>query len=401
MANVFEQVDWIAAEALMHLEDALVIANLTTRDKTAEFNVRPNGYAVGDTIRIKTRPEYQTQTFSDITSTPTGSGTIVTQDVRESTRNMQIERLFDISINVTAKERALDMESFSEQVIMPAAYTLAESVDTYIGTKILDGAGLYVPATSSTNVYSSASDMALARKTATEQQLSMTGRYSLVDLTLEARLLGASYFSTWDQRGPDGQMVFTNGMIGRAMGMDFFTSINFPQQTRTNGAPAGTFETDNGAGGNTNNRIGNTTLTIAATATGTLVAGDRLLIAGVRRPVRVQTAIANLTSQTQVTLVDPITEVIPDDAAITVVGGNSTGFSIRGAIFDDQSLAMAMPMLDTPPDKPSFAVSNNGVSIRVVQGYNMTTKVETLSMDLLVGAVAYDPRRITLIADNN
>ena len=60
---------------------------------------------------------------------------------------------------------------------------------------------------------------------------------------------------------------------------------------------------------------------------------------------------------------------------------------------------MAMPMLDTPPDKPSFAASNNGVSIRVVQGYNMTTKVETLSMDLLVGAVAYDPRRITLIAD--
>lgn len=402
MANLFEQIDWIAAEALMHLEDALVIANLAAKDKSSDFNTSPNGYKVGDTVRIKTRPEYKTTTFADINSTPDGSGTIEIQDIKESTRNLSIERLFDVSVNVTAKERALDMESFSEQVIMPAAYTLAESVDIYCGTKILQGAGLYVPAgASAANVFADAADMAEARKTATEQQLSQSGRFCLAGLTLEARLLGATYFGTWNNRGPDGQAVFTNGNMGHAMGMDFYSTTNFPALTLASSTAGGTFETDNGSGGNTNNQIGATTLTIANTATGNLVAGARLLVAGTKRPLKVATAIANLATgpTTEIALVDPITEIIDDDAAITVVG-DGVGIDIQGAIFDDRSLAIAMPILDPPSDKPAFSTSNNGVSIRVVQGYDMTTKTETLSMDLLVGANAYDPRRITLLGDN-
>ena len=61
-------------------------------------------------------------------------------------------------------------------------------------------------------------------------------------------------------------------------------------------------------------------------------------------------------------------------------------------------MAVAMPMLDPASDKPSSVISDDGVSIRIVQGYDMTTKTETLSMDLLVGATAYDPRRITLLS---
>ena len=41
-ANAWQQVEWIAAEALNHLEDALVITQLTAKDKTAEFNNKPN-----------------------------------------------------------------------------------------------------------------------------------------------------------------------------------------------------------------------------------------------------------------------------------------------------------------------------------------------------------------------
>jgi len=59
-----------------------------------------------------------------------------------------------------------------------------------------------------------------------------------------------------------------------------------------------------------------------------------------------------------------------------------------------------MPMLDAASDKPSFVVSNNGYSVRVTQGYDMSTKKETMSLDLLIGAKSYDPRRITLLGDN-
>jgi hypothetical protein len=379
MANAWEQVDWIASEALMHLEDSLVITNLTAKDKTSDFNTRPNGYSVGDTVRIKTRPEYEVKDFST---------TIETQDVRESTRNMTVEKHFDVSVAVTAKEKALDLESFSEQVIIPAAYALAEKCDTYVGTKILNASGLYA----SDTLFDTAADMALSRKAATLQQLELNGRYCLVDLDLEAKLLGADYFSTWNQRGADGQTVFTNAMMGRAMGMDFYSSIAFPTDVSAVTQGNGTSTTDNGGGAN--NLIGDTTLTIDA-LTGQIEAGDHIQVAGVRRPL-VAAAQAVATSTT-VTLRDPITEVIPDNAAISVIGAGQPIIR-QGAIFDNQSMAVAMPVLDPADDKPTAVTSNNGYSIRVVQGYDMQTKKSTLSLDLLIGAEAYDPRRITLLA---
>ncbi len=377
MANAWEQVDMIAAEALMHLEDGLVIARSVARDKTSDFMVRPNGYAVGDSVRIKTRPEYEVDEFS---------GTLNTQDIRESTRSMSIEKWFDISAEVTAREKVLDMESFSDQVIRPAAYKLAESCDLYVGTKILNARGEY----SSDNLFTTAADMAQARKTATIQQLDPTTRMCLVDLDLEATLLGADYFSTWNQRGSSGQTVFDNAQMGYAMGMNFMASINFPTYTHTRSG--GTTQTNNTAG--VTNLVGQSTLAVDA-ITGGFNAGDRIQIAGVRRPLVVASGAAALA--TSISLVDPIDEVIPDNAAVTVVSSGNSITGAHGAIFDEQALAVAMPMLDPASDKPSAVVSNNGYSIRVVQGYDMQTKKETLSLDLLIGAAAYDTRRITLL----
>lgn len=379
MANAWELVDIIAAEALMHLEDGLVIARSVSRDKTSDFTVRPNGYAVGDTVRIKTRPEYKVDEFTS---------SITTQDIRESTRNMAIEKHYDVSVEISAREKVLDMDSFSEQVIMPAAYSLAEECDRYVGTKILGARGEYT----SDTLFTSAADMAQARKAATLQQLDPSSRMCLVDLDLEATLLGATYFSTWNNRGPSGQTVFDSAQMGNAMGMAFMSSINFPTYTHTRSS--GTTTTDNSTG--SLNAVGQTTLQVDA-ITGGFNAGDKLAIAGVRRPVTVASGGAALA--TTVVLVDPIDEVIPDGAAVTVIGDGQSITGAHGAIFDSQSLAVAMPLLDPPSDKPSAIVSNNGYSIRVVQGYDMTTKKDTLSMDLLIGAVAYDPRRITLLTE--
>jgi hypothetical protein len=380
MANAWESVDWIAAEALMHLEDSLVITNLTAKDKTSDFNTRPNGYSVGDTVRIKTRPEYVAKDFA---------GTTEAQDIRESSRSMTIEKHLDVSVDITAKEKALDLDSFSEQVIIPAAYALASSCDNYVGTKILNAAGLYA----SDTLFDTAADMALARKAATIQQLGMD-RYCLVDLDLEAKLLGVDYFSTWNNRGSDGQTVFTNANMGRAMGMDFYSSINFPSDvsgvTQGDGASTGTENT-----GGTTNLIGDKALVVNAT-TGTFEAGDRIEIAGVRRPLIV--AAQTAATATSIPLVDPITEVIPDNAAVSTIGAGQA-ITRQGAIFDGQSMAVAMPMLDPADDKPTSVTSNNGYSIRVVQGYNMSTKTSTLSLDLLIGAEAYDPRHITLLSN--
>ncbi len=382
MPNAWEQVDMIAAEALMHLEDGLVITRSVARDKTSDFMIRPNGYAVGDSVRIKTRPDYEARDFV------ADGNAIVIQNIRESKRNLTIEKWFDVSVKITAREKTLDLESFSDQVIRPAVYRLAEKCDVHVGTKILEAAGEYP----SDDLFATAADMALARKAATLQQLELGSRLCLVNLDLEAKLLGASYFTTYNNRGPSGETVFNSAQMGFAMGMSFMSSINFPDFTHVHSGGTTTVDTTDPL----DNTIGLLVLTVDA-ITGGFTAGDRIAIAGVRRPLKVAANAAALA--TTISLTDPITEIIADGAAVTVVGSGQTITSAGGAIFDSQSLAVAMPMLDPASDKPSFVVSSNGYSIRVVQGYDMVTKTETLSLDLLIGANAYDPRRITLLTE--
>lgn len=380
MANAWTQVDQIAAESLMQLEDSLVISQLTARDKTADFNKTPDGYAVGDSVRIKTRPDYEAKEFA---------GAIVIQDIRESNRNMVIEKHLDVSVKITAKEKRLDMDDFTDQVIRPAAIRLAEKCDRYVGTKILEGAGNYA----SDDLFASSADMALSRQAAVLQQLNPDGRFCLVNDTLEAKLLGAGYFNTYNDRGATGSDVFTTGRMGPAMGMNFHSSVNFPTSTQAT-TGNGTTQTDNGGG--VNNLVGTKVLTVDS-LTGQIEAGDRIEVAGMRRPMIVATQ-ATATATT-ILLADPISEIVPDNAALTVIGSGVSNLSVLGAIFDSESLAVAMPLLDTPSDKPSFVVNNNGYSIRVVQGYDMVAKTETMSLDLLIGAKAYDHRRITLLSE--
>ncbi|WP_373081188.1 P22 phage major capsid protein family protein [Zhongshania sp.] len=378
--NAWKNVSMIASEALMHLEDALVISRLAAKDITAEFNARPNGYKVGSTVDVTTRPEYVTKEFS---------GTTEKQDIRQSSRQITIEKHYDISVGVGAKEKRLNMDGFSEQVIKPAAYKIAESIDRYMASKILDGAGLYA----SDTLLTTRADMAQARKTAILQQLNLGGRYAIVDLDLEATLLGADYFTTYDNRGSDGSAVFREAQMGHAMGLDWFSSINFNPDSTAHTPGNGTTTTDNTGGANL---VGTKTLQVDS-LTGTIQAGDRIEIAGVRRPlIAAAQAVATATT---VTLVDEISEIIPDGAAVTVVSSGNGPHTYRGAIFDNDSLAIAMPQLDPAEDKPSMVISSNGFSLRVVQGYDMATKESMLSIDCLVGGMAHDNRRITLLGE--
>ena len=383
MANIWDHPDVIAQEALTHLEDALVIAPLCAVDTTSDFTTKSNGWKVGDTVSFRTHGEYAVTEFSTA---------IAPQPITSSSRPMQIEKHYDISVQITSRETALELDSLSEQVIRPAMYSLAEKADEYFGSKILQAAGLYA----SNSLFADAADIALARKAAILQQLA-TNRFCLVDLNLEATILGQTWFNQSQTRGMDGERTLREGDMGRVMGMDWYKSIAFPTNSVAHTAGAGTAVTNNDTA--TKNIIGDTTLVIDGGSAGKFEAGDRISIAGVRRPLKVKTTTSALnTPVTEVELVDPITEVIPDDAAITVVGSGQD-LVYKGAIFDSRTLAVAFPMLDKPGDRIAATASNNGISVRIVKGYDMSTKVDTLSIDFIVGAFMMDPRRATLLAE--
>ena len=378
--NNFVNVSMIAMEALRQLEFELVALSLAYRDKTSDFG-QVGGYAVGDTVSIKTRPSYATDEFS---------GTINTQDIRQSKADFQIEKFYDISVPWTSREAALSIDSLSEDVITPAMQSMAQELDTYLLTKAWDGRGEYA----STTLLQSAADIALARKEANAQQMSKSNRIGLVNGTLEATMLGTDAFNRFDSRESGGVSALENARIGRLMAIDWMSTENFTDESHTSGGGVGVTKTAPTAG--TQNEIGLSVLTLNAAATGTFNDGDRIYVAGMKRPL-----IVNGTQATPsaINLAHQIDELVPVTAAVTVVSDGQT-FNKAGIIFTPDAFAYAMPPLDLPRDKVAYVATANGMSIRVVIGYDQTTKTNTISFDCIVGAKCYDPRKVVVLGDD-
>ncbi len=362
----------IAAESLAILQNELIIGSLLYRDRTADFTQKSSGWAVGDTIDVKTPTEFQVDDFTT---------TINKQSIRDSKTSFQIERHLDISSDITSKQRKLQLSDLSREVIQPAMAAMAQEVDLHLGTKMTQGRGLY----SSADLFGTPADVALARKAATEGKISKNNRLAFLDLDLEAKLLGATWFNQSQTRGADGELALRNGEMGRAMGMSFFSSINLPTDVQSVGNGAGV--TVNA--GNQNDLIGLSALPTTAT-TGTFNAGDVIQIAGVQYKFIVASQV--LAGATSIPLVDPIDTLIPDAAAITAVP-SAANAAFQGVICNPNSYAWAAPPLDNPGDKVSAAVATvNGMSVRFVEGYDQITKEFIWSWDMLIGARLWDRR---------
>lgn len=377
MATNLITANMIASESLAQLEHETVALRLAYRDKTADFN-KVGGYAVGETVTVKTRPAYETDEFT---------GTISTQDIRQSSTSFSIEKHFDISIPWTSREEAMSIDSLAEDVINPAMQSMANKLDTYLLSKAWEGRGQYF----SSSLLSSSADIALARREANRQQMPKAGRIGLVDGDLEATMLSTDAFNRFDAREMDGVDALTNARINRLMGIDWMASENFTAESQTPGDGASATAAAPTA---SQNVIGVSTLTVTAT-TGTFEAGDRIFVAGMYRPLIVDTQV--LATATAIPLRTPIDEIVPKSAAITVVSTGATATAKSGIIFTPDAFAYAMPPLDLPRDKVAAVLSANGMSIRVVQGYNQTTKTNTMSLDLLIGAKCFDPRKVVVL----
>lgn len=381
--NIYNTPDIILAEFMYHMTNAMVIAPLCGIDKTSDFTQKAQGYAVGDTISIKTMGEYKTTEF-------TAGNTVDPQAIRSSLRPMQIEKHFDQTIKFGAREESLDISDLSSEFIQPAAYDMADTVDRYLGTKLLESAGLYA----SDNLMGSAADVAQIRKAATLQQLDPNGRFAILDPDLEATALGLAAFNQAQTRGNDGLVALRDGQLGKIMGIDWNASVNFPTPSTAHSAGNGVAVTANTGD---KNLIGDKILVIAGSATGSVVVGDRLKIAGVHRPLKVATAVADLSVATEIALVDPITEVIPDGAGVTVIGAGED-LIYQGAVFDKRTLGVAFPMLEKPAGAESAVISYGGITLRAVKQYTAGNKESIMSIDMLCGSTLLDTRRGTLLA---
>ena len=116
--------------------------------------------------------------------------------------------------------------------------------------------------------------------------------------------------------------------------------------------------------------------TASATLTGKVMKGDVLTIGGEQY---VATATAEASSnEIAVALDRPLT--VAANAAVTIAAGGG-----QNLVFHENAFAFVTRPLSAPAGVESYVTSYNGISLRVVRGYDMTYKKEMLSMDVLYG----------------
>lgn len=212
MANTFLTPDIIAKEALMVLRNNAVMSKLVHRDYADEFA------AVGDTITIRKPAKFEANEFPNV------SGGIDVQDATEGSASITLDKLLDVSFAVTAKEMALDISDFSEQLLVPAMQAFADKIDKYliglestITARVPHAEGDIAP-----------KDLVAARKFLTEKAVPLTNRHFIIGADAEADLLNNAQFTSAEKVGDEGTAL-REASLGRKYGMDIYVDQNIEE----------------------------------------------------------------------------------------------------------------------------------------------------------------------------
>jgi len=353
MANTFISVKQIARETLPRLIDNLVFPNLIYRDTNDGATAKQ-----GDTVSIRRPVRLQASTFSPLSG-------VSAQGIVEESVDVKLENIATVDAEVSSLESALNFDSVTRLFIEPAAAALAEKIND-------DGLALYkdIPYVGGTagTTPSALADFAEAAFMMDTQRVPTNDRRGVWDPAATAAFKQIPAIVNAEKCGST--KALRSGSIGRIFGIDNYMT----QAVRTH--TAGDLSAGEGSlkvkSAVTNS--GTVQINGTATATGSVVKGDILKIGN---KIYVVTANATASSGTISVKVYPNITASQNEA-VTLIGSHKANL-----VFHPSAFAFVTRPLSQPAGVESYVTSYNGISLRVVRGYDMKYKKEMLSMDVL------------------
>lgn len=363
MSNTFLTPTMVARDAAIASAARLGTAALVSRDKEGLFTANK----VGDSVKVTIPPA--------VTEASEFSGSTSASDQTETQIDLTLEKHFYKRVDLTSKQKSLELSDFTRLVTVPAVSGIMTSVNKYllkqmqVFRKNLTG--------SVGNRPSTMPHIAAATKTLTDLRTSPLGRIALIDTTVENSLSQLVQFQSQDY-GTDSAENLKNGVLGRRYGFDFHTDVDL-----------GAFTRSAAAGDITGTVLTNGTPAVGATevpidgitnTTGTIYAGTVITLAGdsTRYVVRKDATIAS--NATTLTVAPALAAAPGDGAAVTF---EAAGFS--NLVFHPAAVAAAI-VAPTPLTVNSSVQSFNGVSLRVSMDSSLTSLSDSVVYDLFVGA---------------
>lgn len=378
MASTFLTNKVIVREALMLLSERLVGTALFGRNKEVEFKKTPK---VGASVSVR-RGGVGTFTEKSATSQPS----VTFGDLTETEVSVTIEKQGILAVGIDDADRTLNINDFSEQILLPQVNEFAQRVNRYTLTKLKNlptfgGVSESAPGA----LPASIADLAQIDKTLNDQLVPEGGRVAVVSSALNAALLSIPTLQKVNESGNID--VLRRASVGNVMNMDFAMSQGIDSSTFTSGTM--TSAAVNGAVA-----AGATSVTYdgASGATVTLKAGDVIRIAGYGQVV-VAADVTSVSSAGTITLTEQVRTAIADNAAITVYDGGGNTRQLHGAAFHPSafefvSIAGPPPMGGATGDSVQFG----NLGMRVIFGWDSEKMQNQMTLDLYYGAACVDPR---------
>lgn len=365
MGNTILTPSIIAKEALMQLRNNTVMASLVHRDYSKEFVA-----GVGNTVTIRKPANFEAQEFNRSTG-------IQIQDATEGSESVILDKLLDVSFEVTSEQLTMDIKDFSEQLLIPAMQGFANKIDQYL-------LGLYneIPFNFGTagSTPSEISDITGARKILNDNKVPFANRNLVIDTAAEDKLLQLATFHEADKVGDDGTAL-REASLGRKFGFNIFMDQNVKKHTKgTLTGDEGTIKVKGAVS------AGATQIVIDGTnLTGTLVKGDVITIGGKSYVVTEDTTAA--ASEIAVKLY-PATTDIANDTDVTIVSTHTANLAFHKNAFALVSRPLALPRGLSSEQKA--IVNYDGFGLRVIYDYNSQYKKDVISIDMLCGVKTLD-----------
>lgn len=367
MGNTFLTPNIIAKEAMMQLRANTVMAGLVHRDYSKEFVA-----GVGDTVTIRKPATFEAKEFNRNTG-------IEIQDATEGSDTIKLDKLLDVSFEVTAEQLTMDIASFSEQLLQPAMQSFAQKIDLYLLDLYKDVNAISGVAGTPPNSIAAITDV---RQVLNENKVPLTNRRLVIDPSAENGFLQIPTFHEADKIGDSGTAL-REASLGRKFGFDIYTDQNVRKHVIGSLAPAsGKIKVKAEAVAGTNS----VTLT-GTTLTGTLVAGDILQIGEKQYAVTENAEVAN--GDIIVKVSPTLTADVAANVEVTVRAAHTANLAFHKNAFALVTRPIALPK--GIADGQKAIVNYDGFGLRVIYDYNSQYKKDVISIDMLCGVKTLNP----------
>lgn len=386
--NKLLTIDQITKAALAVLRNKLNFVTNMNKGYDDSFGV--TGAKIGDALRIRTPAKY----------TVRSNATLNVQDTEEGSVTLRLSNRSGVDMEFTSKELALDINEFTDLIIEPAASAIAAKIESQVVALAATGVSGGVVTSAA-----AAKDFLKAGALLTQAGVPLAQRGAWVAPLVEAEIVDVLKSLNNDAKELSRQ--YLEGRMGKALGFDWYGNAHIPAIT----LPAdivGAMDADVTVDGTDEFAVtgfGNAQV-IPAGALFTVVGcnavnGQTGVDAGVLRVFTVaKTLTLDGSGEGTLEIVGDVTasgakknvSALPGTGAVINILGEGSAKYYQNIVANRDFIVFGTANLPLPEgvDKASNEVLD-GISIRLIRDYDITTDAFPCRMDVLWGATVLRP----------